>query len=305
MAQTAQLTRILVGLTTTLVVFSALAAAQDTPTFPSSTPVVPTTGDINNAVSKFNPFSSTSGFTVPSVVGAVLNIVIGTLFTFFGIKLFRTVLFLGGALFGGYLAFVLLTNFEPDGGYQLAISREAFYGIIVIISGLVGGALSVALWRLGLFLLGAISGFVLAIFLQSLKPGGLITNQVGFWVMVGILTLAGGLLAHFLENPIIIGSTAVSGSYSLFSGIDVFAKTGFGSLLSGFVNNGISNSAYVMDTKLILMIVGFAVVALIGILVQWYTHDKEHHGVGSMRNNKRPHYGYAPVAHDPKVVIVR
>ncbi|KXS19049.1 hypothetical protein M427DRAFT_181860 [Gonapodya prolifera JEL478] len=179
MSRVSQLTRFLAHACAAVILLSALAAAQSsTPTFPGTSTVVPSTGDINSTLAKFNPFAPTADLTVSSVIGAVINIVIGILFVFFGIRLFKTVLFLGGALFGGYLAFAILTNAEPDGGYKVAISREAFYLIIILVAGLVCGFLALFLWRVGLVLLGAVGGFVLAVFLQGSysQPNGILDH---------------------------------------------------------------------------------------------------------------------------------
>ena len=90
--------------------------------------------------------------------------------------------------------------------------------------GLVGGLISVFLYRVGLTLLGLLAGFTLAVWILSLKSGGLITNETGRAIFIGCLALVVAILIHFFEKVIIILASSMGGSYSIIYGIDTFAQ---------------------------------------------------------------------------------
>jgi hypothetical protein len=135
-------------------------------------------------------------------------IVVGVVQCFFGYRIFRIILgvtgfFLGG-LAGGYLAFGL---------------TQSQFGAIVggLIGGLIGAALMAGLYIVGVFLIGALFGAMVALAVLSLGGGSPAT-----WIVV-IAALAGGVLAALLQKVIIILATAFGGAWWMLTGVATLA----------------------------------------------------------------------------------
>lgn len=97
--------------------------------------------------------------------------------------------------------------------------------ISLFVAGLIGGCIVLALFDLGVFVIGGMLGCTLAILIQQtiverLEPSH---PRTIFVILLVILAFAGGLLAFKLQKPIIIIATSVNGSYAALSGIGFFA----------------------------------------------------------------------------------
>lgn len=128
---------------------------------------------------------------------ALIMIPYGILQCYFGYKLFKIILgvigFISGALIGAVIA-------AGAGGEQ---------GVVVLVSLLcgVGGAyLSIALYFVGVFLVGAGAGAAL---IQILMGGDAETGAI----IVGAVIV--GMVALFVQKVLIIIATAFSGAYSI------------------------------------------------------------------------------------------
>jgi len=144
------------------------------------------------------------GFEINDVgaAGGLPMIICGLIALFFGLKLFKCILFVNGfiigALIGGGLGFVATNN----------SGVAAIAGLVV---GIIGGYVGMMLRKLAYFLFGAILGFSAAcaigfILVPSLSHG----NQ-----LIGILgggALLGGIIACFIGDFIVILCTAALGS---------------------------------------------------------------------------------------------
>ena len=60
-------------------------------------------------------------------------------------------------------------------------------------------------WKVGVFLAGAIAGFLFGNFIQNTETDGLIGPTWGLWLMLGIMMLIMGSLAVFFVRPVVIG----------------------------------------------------------------------------------------------------
>lgn len=141
------------------------------------------------------------------------SIPIGMITCFWGYKAFKIVLGVLGFL-GGLTA-----------GYLLSVSfgiQGILVWILLIVGGVIGAGLSVALYYFGIFMAGAVSGGLL---------GSLLSSQVKVEPLILILAcgLALGIFALLIQKPIIVFSTAlvgawlaVSGGAYFFGGFDIF-----------------------------------------------------------------------------------
>ena len=181
-------------------------------------------------------------FSTGSILTGILCIVLGFVLLFYGYRILKTVLFITGfyvfckCIHSSSLAIIgyaLLTQFEPTGGYD---NRDLvlIFGSLAI--GIVGGLLSYFIFRLGLFMMGALAGLLLALFLLSLKNGGLIPDPTGRIVFLVFMALLGGIVIQFFVKPLVIIFTSFDGAYSIVYGIDIFAQTGFNEIARDYLS---------------------------------------------------------------------
>ncbi|KAJ3063315.1 hypothetical protein HDU98_000871 [Podochytrium sp. JEL0797] len=224
--------------------------------------------DIPVATNTTNPLDAIGGFTTgelnkltayTAVWGGVM-IASGIALVFFGHKLYRPLLFLGGFYFFAGLTFVIMQNIEVS-RQELFHNRDLVYFICCIVFGLIGGGLAVFFWKLAFFVIGAGLGYALALIVLT-ALSGVFTNNVARYVLIAAFCLIFGFLIFWLETPLLIAATAVGGSYIAFMGIDVFARTGFVEI-SQDILTGQSIHADI-TTKWAWMLAGCVLVALLG-----------------------------------------
>lgn len=219
--------------------------------------------------------TSSPGEMASIIIFGILALVIGLLFTFFGRYLFRTVIFIAGFYFFALLTFTILVNAEPmsaDGKSQWGSNRTAIYFGTCFSIGLVGGLLLSWLWRVGLFILGCLGGFFLAMTI-AMAP----FDTIGRNVFIAILTIFGGFLALFLEHHVIIVSTAIAGAFSFAFGVDCFANTGFRQSTYAILNG---KPMLVLNNQTYALIGCMVGIAVLGIIVQYLITAKNVSALG-------------------------
>jgi len=132
----------------------------------------------------------------------------------FGVRLFRPLLFATSWLFIGGLTFFISMLFCKD-------STKSFIAGSII--GFVGGLVMVKLWRLSLALVGAASGFVLWLLLQSLWPS-LFPHDGARYLVLACLVVLCGALAVRGEKTALLACTPLLGAFLLLQGLDHFVK---------------------------------------------------------------------------------
>ncbi|RHZ44209.1 hypothetical protein Glove_750g8 [Diversispora epigaea] len=225
--------------------------------------------------------SSGTSITIQSVILGIILIVTGIVFCFFGRKIWGLTLFLLGFYIGSIFGWIILTNFEPDDGYGGSASPTIML-ILSLVFGLIGGLLFVCCASVAIWLLGALAGYALAIFILSLSSDGIIHSKTGRIIFIVAFAIAGLFLTFFFEEHVIIIGTSFIGSYAIFIGIDMFANTGFTNSVRTFMD-GNHDIAYEANTKVYLMLVGMIVVFIIGALCQY----KWHRGNRFLPENKK------------------
>lgn len=149
-----------------------------------------------------------------SVPFLILTLLFGVLCCFWGYRVFKIVL--------GVVGFA--------GGAFLGASAGAFFtggfGIIALITGLVGGIIGAALvslvYYVGVFVLGALGGWVIYT---------MVAGAAGYGprlILLAVLALAGGILALFFQRFILVVSTSFLGSWCIVSGGFSLLGSGFG-----------------------------------------------------------------------------
>ncbi|KAJ3162812.1 hypothetical protein HDU86_003786 [Geranomyces michiganensis] len=204
--------------------------------------------------------------TVQSTIAAVILIIAGSLVLFFGHRLFYPTLFVGGFFTFASLAYVALINAEPSSGYS---NRSTLILCVVLAAGIIGGLLSVCLVKLGITLVGAAGGFALALFILSWKSGGLIESGLGRTIFIIACVVVGAVIIHFVIKQALIVLTAIAGAFGITLGIDFFAKTGFAQTVQDILSKRDFDLSDVNRSKVIALLVTTAVLAVIGMVVQF------------------------------------
>ncbi|KAI8928901.1 hypothetical protein BC831DRAFT_446311 [Entophlyctis helioformis] len=215
-------------------------------------------------------FAQTS---IYSTVVAIILIITGITFVFYGQSMLRTMIFITGFYTFGLLSYGIVHALESRNTISLGSNREWIVLIIFFAAGIVGGLLFQCIWTFAVYVIGALLGIVLAAFILQF-PVGVLAAEPGRYIFFGSMALLGAVLVHLFQVPIVIVSTAVVGSASFFVGIDRFAKTGFGA--------AVYNAVFQHELRPLeglpqaLMLGGFGLVALLGIFVQFVKYHAKH-----------------------------
>lgn len=120
-----------------------------------------------------------------------------------------------------------------------------------------------------------LGGFCLAMWLLCLKPGGLITDQTGKGIMIGIFcAVVWGLSwSQWTRNYGLIGSTAFAGATALILGIDCFSRAGLKEfwLYIWQLNDNLfplGTDTYAMTRGMIVELIAIILLTIIGVLSQ-------------------------------------
>ncbi|KAI9337367.1 hypothetical protein DFJ73DRAFT_849176 [Zopfochytrium polystomum] len=194
---------------------------------------------------------------------------IGALLLFLGFKLYRPTLFICGVIFGSCAGYIILIHAEPHPDGYPSRSNVLLFGSLAF--GLLIGGMFLCLRKLALLGIGAVSGFFLAMFVLGLRSYGVVDAGWGRAVFIAVFCLAGVVAVFFLEKHVVIVGTAVTGAYGLVFGIDCFAHTGFVQASESFVSSTstLNFAAFVINGRVIALMVSFVALAVIGIVVQY------------------------------------
>ncbi len=210
--------------------------------------------------------------TATNIYWGILAIGIGALFMLFGVKLFRLAVGLAGFGAFGFAAYILVGQTYSTLGIERPDGKDITRLIISLGIGIIGGFISIWLWKVALISLGVLGGLGLAVYTLSWKSNGILTKPMHRTIYYSVLGTAGALASIFLETPIIIGGTALIGSISLFSGIDIFAHTGFNEAFGTLIRN---KGKYSLHGSSYGMLASCGGSAVVGALIQMMLSRKK------------------------------
>ena len=141
---------------------------------------------------------------ITSFAFLILTVLFGILSCFWGYRAFRVVLGVIGFAGGAYLGASAGIYFTGGLGVVAVITG--------IIGGLIGGALVSIVYYVGIFVLGALGGWVVYTMIAGAAGYG------PHLILLIFLALVGGILALFFQKFLIIVSTAFIGSWFIVSG---------------------------------------------------------------------------------------
>ncbi|KAI8896000.1 hypothetical protein BC833DRAFT_511348, partial [Globomyces pollinis-pini] len=166
------------------------------------------------------------------LIFSILSILIGALLIFSGLKVFRATLFILGFFFFSNLSYGFLLRYEPAGGYS---QRSWILLLVPFVVGILGGILARTIWKFGISLAGFLGGMTVAMMILGIKDEGLIENDTARLIFIIVFGIVGVVLVNIFEKPSLIGGTSLIGSYTLFSGLDYFLRTGFRDTIKGLL----------------------------------------------------------------------
>jgi len=144
-----------------------------------------------------------------------------------------------------------------------------------MVIGCAAGLLAVKIYLLGLALLGAFGAFsawqcFVALFPHAVPDGGLYT-------LLALVLLAGTILAMWMEKWMLLFATPVVGTFMLSQGLSRYLHDDSLRLNVFAIVHG---DAACTDDRCLGVYAGFAGLALVGLLVQWYVTSGLRSGKG-------------------------
>ncbi|KAI9020513.1 hypothetical protein DFJ74DRAFT_673489 [Hyaloraphidium curvatum] len=241
--------------------------ADDTPTN-ATAPAKP-----RPAAVPINLYSPNLAIRIPLGIVLLLG---GLYWCFLGYRNFRASMFIAGLLVGTMFMYVLLANFRPAGGYNVASESGLFIGASLAV-GIVFGVGTVFLWPVGLFFIGALGGFFFALFIEGWKTGGTVTSRPGQIALLVIPTFTLAVLPLVFERPSVIVGTTITGSYITIMGIDAFVRTGFDVLIMSYMHARLPGFFYLVTPRVYGMLGGVMGFCLAGLLFQFLLNKEGVH----------------------------
>jgi len=175
-----------------------------------------------------SPPDLAAGANVTSDILGVICLVIGFLFCFFGTSLWRFTLFAAGFLFSFFFSYGLLLNLEgPLAEGSFGPNRDWILLGVSFAIGLLGGCIATCIYKIGVFLIGAVGGFFLATLILSFFAQSAITSGGGRVAFILAFAIVVGFLSLKVEKHLVIFATAYAGAYVAVYGIDEFVGSGF------------------------------------------------------------------------------
>lgn len=187
---------------------------------------------------------------ITQIAVALISVIIGVANCFAGYRLFRILLSLWGFIAGAVV-----------GASIVAQADTVVILLVALFAGLIGVGLVNLLYVVGVFLMGALLGLSLV--------GGIFTVAGGeptVYVLLGLIAaVIGGLLAVWLQRPLIILATAVTGAFSVVIGVLL--------LLTPTADLTTVDSAQLVEqldqTTRFVIFAGWGLLAILGLMVQF------------------------------------
>lgn len=183
----------------------------------------------------------------------IVAVIVGLIECFFGYRIFKFIIGFTGFVFGGVLAGMA--------GY--AVSEEALVALIAgLVGGIIGAAMMLLFYYIGIFLTGALIGGLMGTvlstaFYDSPEP-----------IVIILLALLAGILALVLQKLMIILSTSFTGSF--------IAVGGIGMLVMGMTEFYEIDSLLRSGTEAgFAVMIGSVILGIAGVIVQYRTIPAE------------------------------
>ena len=178
---------------------------------------------------------------------------IGALLVFFGCRLFKATLFA--------LTFIAVAGIVYFVGVQDGRDQRVMLGVGLGL-GLFCGLLAIKLWKIALFLAGALVGFVAFVIVKSLWPAAFVNPAVAYPALL-VPAVILGLFSVCMERYWLLFATPILGSFLVMQGVDHFAD------LDINVFGTLDGSAQCITDECYGLWAAVVGASLLGMLVQW------------------------------------
>ncbi|OBZ83041.1 hypothetical protein A0J61_08911 [Choanephora cucurbitarum] len=203
--------------------------------------------------------------TVHGIVFSVILFITGGYLCFLGGVFQSFTMFIVGFYIGGNIAYIVLTNAKPDYGSN----TNTILLVVSIVAGILVGGLLCCCFFLAVYLLGALLGYLAALWLLSWNTNGLIQSNWGRAILIICFVVVGVILIAFLERPMFVIASAFIGSFAIFCGVDVYVQTGFLEMVNSLLHAKSLDLVTNASSQLRGMLGGCLGLAIVGCLIQW------------------------------------
>lgn len=149
----------------------------------------------------------------------------GVVLAFFGRRMFRVFLTLSGFVIGASSFFYAAVRIESLLPKNYALPEWAFW-LIGIIGGLLGSLLFTKAWKWGTYILSAYGGVMFSFWLIGIIPAEYAVKVNATFANV-VFAILGVVAAHYVEEMVLICSSAMIGGFLVALGIDYLHSVGF------------------------------------------------------------------------------
>lgn len=148
------------------------------------------------------------------------------MYSFFGVQYIRSSLFLTGFYSSAIIVFIIIRAITARFGTPAGESNDWLYTILIPAFSTLGGLVTMTLVRLACILIGALFFYNFLLILLFIGLGNLLPTA-GLIVCYIVAISLGAILVNFQEWFCVVGGSSMTGSMSIFLGIDVFVQSGF------------------------------------------------------------------------------
>ncbi|KAI8081563.1 uncharacterized protein BX664DRAFT_317435 [Halteromyces radiatus] len=255
-----------VGSWNTLTITSTESLSSSPSTSNNLHPTISSSSTLPSSSSSSSSSDQSSGYPIygdnhiitiqMGVLGSVF-IVLGLYLVTFGFRGFRITLAVFGFLAFGFVTWVGMTNYQPSSGY---INDKVTTIVVPAGLGLFGAILFFIFWNIGFYLIGAVGGLALALYICCWREDLVIQSLVARACFLAAMTVGFAGLTFFLERYVILFSTSFLGAYLFFVGVDVLARTGYVAGIRTIVDHNPLHSVQYVLSRDVYLLLSFTIV---------------------------------------------
>lgn len=175
-------------------------------------------------------------------------------------------MFIVGFYVGSNVAYIVLKNAKQDYGSN----QDTILLVVCVVVGLLAGGLLSCCFFLAVYLLGALLGYMAALWFLSWSDNGVIQSNWGRAILIICCIVVGVILIAIFERAMIVVATAFVGAFVIFIGIDLYVQTGFTSAVSAFLQARNTDILIHSSSAVRGMLGGTLGLSVASILFQWF-----------------------------------
>ena len=173
-------------------------------------------------------FSQISGFgsemhsSAGSMATGIVLIITGLFLTYMGCRILKAFLSISGFIIFGSITAILIIMSKPHLSFE--VHYVAFW-LIVIIGGVLGGFIFNKAWKFAIYCIASYGGVLAGFWILGMVPEiNQYVNKMFFLIACSILS---GICGYYMDEIIVIVSSSLVGSFTIFFGIDMIKPRGF------------------------------------------------------------------------------